>query len=202
MGGGGVRTTSPPPLFQYNELSPAKPLIPSIAPASRTRKGRCLLSSNTSLWGGGGSEVKRQVCVPKIDLQYRAPLITFIFFLREKFLMWVGGGGGIRRRSPGCHSTPSAPPPSGNGKPCPADGALEGRLSIGVPTLFGGGPPAPVPPLVCPRPAPLALPPPCTGLGNSQPTAIKAFYGMTLLYFSIFQIILVSFGVFFVFEQV
>ena len=39
------------------------------------------------------------------------------------------------------------------------------------------------------------------GLGNSQPTSIKAFYGMTLLYFSLFQVILVSFGVYFVFVQ-
>ena len=30
-------------------------------------------------------------CVLDIDLQVRAPLIFFIFFLRKIFLMWAGG---------------------------------------------------------------------------------------------------------------
>ena len=62
--------------------------------------------------GGGGSEAKKKV-VPKIDLQIRAPLMNFIFFLRKIFLMWVGGW--VRRRSPGCHAAP--PPRVRKGKP-------------------------------------------------------------------------------------
>ena len=51
-------------------------------------------------WGGwgGGSEAKEKVCVPKIGLQSRAPLINPIVFLRKNFLMWVGRW--VRRRSP------------------------------------------------------------------------------------------------------
>ena len=40
---------------------------------------------------GGWLRGQKKVCVPKIDLQVRAPLINFIFFLRKHFLMWVGG---------------------------------------------------------------------------------------------------------------
>ena len=36
----------------------------------------------------------QQNCVPKIDLRFGAPLISFICFLRKNVLMWVGGGGG------------------------------------------------------------------------------------------------------------
>ena len=56
---------------------------------------RPLLSGWLILYrGGGGSEAKKKLpkmCVPKIDLQVRAPLINFIFFQRKYFLMWVGG---------------------------------------------------------------------------------------------------------------
>ena len=54
---------------------------------------RPLLSGRLILYRGGGGGVRGQkkVCVPKIDLQVRAPLINFIFFLRKNFLMWVGG---------------------------------------------------------------------------------------------------------------
>ena len=47
------------------------------------------------------------MCVPKIDLQVRDPLINFIFFLRKKFLMWVDGG--VSQNPGGANLTP--PPP-------------------------------------------------------------------------------------------
>ena len=50
---------------------------------------------------------RKKVFVPEIDLQFRAPLIHFIFFPRKNFLMWVGGF--ATRKSPGCRS---APPPA------------------------------------------------------------------------------------------
>ena len=52
---------------------------------------RPLLSGWLILYRGGGGQRPKRVCVPKIDLQVRAPLINFIFFLRKNFLMWVGG---------------------------------------------------------------------------------------------------------------
>ena len=67
-------------------------------------------------WVGGwvgGLEAQKKVCVPKIDLQFRAPLINCIFFLRNNFLLQVSGW--VRRRSPGYHF-----PPPHNGKPWPA----------------------------------------------------------------------------------
>ena len=76
--------------------------------------GHCLVATMTytgSEGGGGWLEAKKKVCVPKIDLQFRAPLRNFTFLLRTHFLMWVGWV----RRSPGCHP----PPPPGNAKPCP-----------------------------------------------------------------------------------
>ena len=57
----------------------------------------------------------QNVCVPKLDLQFRAPFFNFIFFNRKKFLMWVGG---VRWRNPSCRSAPPPPPPS-HGKPWP-----------------------------------------------------------------------------------
>ena len=45
--------------------------------------------NHTGLWGGAGSEANKRVCVRKI-----APLIDFIFFPRNNFLMWVGGSVG------------------------------------------------------------------------------------------------------------
>ena len=62
---------------------------------SRRNAGDCsrpLLSGWLILYrGGGGGQRPKKVCVPKIDLQVRAPLINFIFCLRKNFLMWVGG---------------------------------------------------------------------------------------------------------------
>ena len=55
---------------------------------------------------GGVSEAKKQVCGPKSDLQFRAPLINSFFFLRNNFLMWEGGG--VRRRS--LAANPPPPP--------------------------------------------------------------------------------------------
>ena len=52
---------------------------------------RPLLSGWLILYTGGGVRGQKKVCVPKIDLKVRAPLINFIFFLRKNFLMWVGG---------------------------------------------------------------------------------------------------------------
>ena len=65
--------------------------------------------------GGGAGWVRGQKkhCVPKINLQFRAPLINFIF-PSEKFSdvgMWVGGSDW----SLGCH-------PSVSGKPWPDPG--------------------------------------------------------------------------------
>ena len=37
--------------------------------------------------GGGGQRLKKKVCVHEINLQSRAPLINFIFFLRKNLLM-------------------------------------------------------------------------------------------------------------------
>ena len=63
---------------------------------------------SSPLWGrGGGQREKKRVCAPKIDLQFRAPLISLIFFLRQNFPMWAGGlgsGGGAQAAIP--------PPPS------------------------------------------------------------------------------------------
>ena len=56
---------------------------------------RPLLSGWLILYRGGGVggwvRGQKKVCVPKIHLQVRAPLINFICFLRKNFLMWVGG---------------------------------------------------------------------------------------------------------------
>ena len=54
-------------------------------------RDRPLLSGWLILYRGGGVRGQKKVCVPKIDLQVRAPLINFIFFPRKNFLMWVGG---------------------------------------------------------------------------------------------------------------
>ena len=61
----------------------------------------------TGGWGDG-SEAKKNFCVPKIDVQFRAPLIIFISSPRKNFLMWVGGW--ARQRNPGCHSATPPPP--------------------------------------------------------------------------------------------
>ena len=72
--------------------------------------------------------------VPKIDLQFRAPLINFIFFLRKNFLMFVGAG--FRRRSPGCHPPP--PPAAGNGAPWPVHVPGVGSSDLqGLSVYFG-----------------------------------------------------------------
>ena len=80
--------------------------------------GHGLVATVTFTWGGGGwlggSEAKK-ICVPQIDLQFWAPLISFIFFLRKRFLMWVGGWMGQAEEP----RLPSPPPPPGNGKPWP-----------------------------------------------------------------------------------
>ena len=65
-----------------------------VAPRGKLRGTgvRPLLSGSLILYrGGGGVRGQKKVCVPKIDLQVRAPLINYIFFLRKNFLMWVGG---------------------------------------------------------------------------------------------------------------
>ena len=49
----------------------------------------------TGVWGAGGSEAQNKVCVPKIDFQFRAPLINFIFSRAKNFLMCVCRGGGL-----------------------------------------------------------------------------------------------------------
>ena len=49
--------------------------------------GHVLLA--TVIYTGGGSEAKVKVCVPQMDLQFRAPLINAIFSLRKSFLVWV-----------------------------------------------------------------------------------------------------------------
>ena len=82
-------------------------------------EARPLLSGWLILYrGGGGGWVRGQkkVCVPKIDLQVRAPLINFIFFLRKNFLMWVGGWVG-QPKSRGANLTP--PPSITKQRPAP-----------------------------------------------------------------------------------
>ena len=49
-------------------------------------------SGDCDLYPGGGGGQAKKVCVPKINVQFGAPLINFIYFLRKTFLMWVGGG--------------------------------------------------------------------------------------------------------------
>ena len=38
-------------------------------------------------WMSGSEAKKKTVRLPKVDLQVRAPLIDFILFLKQKFLM-------------------------------------------------------------------------------------------------------------------
>ena len=52
-----------------------------------------LVDTLPGLGAGGGSEAKKKFCVPQIDLQFRAPLISFIFFPKEQYPDvggWVG----------------------------------------------------------------------------------------------------------------
>ena len=51
--------------------------------------GHGLVATVTYTGGEGGPEAKKTVCVPKSP-QFRAPLIHFIVFLRNIFLMWAG----------------------------------------------------------------------------------------------------------------
>ena len=76
--------------------------------ARGTVPGHGLVANFTCPGGGGGAEANF-FCVPKIDLQFWAPLINFIFFPSRNFPMFVGGG--ARRRSPGCYSAPPPPRP-------------------------------------------------------------------------------------------
>ena len=67
--------------------------------------------------GGGGVRGQQKVCVPKVDLQFRSPLMIFIFCRRKFFLMRVGGRGscgGARAAIP--------PLPPFNNKPWPGRG--------------------------------------------------------------------------------
>ena len=67
------------------------------------------MANGTSTRGEGrGARGKKFFYVPKMDLQFRAPLINFNSSLRRNFLMWAGGWvGGPRLPSP---------PPPGKGK--------------------------------------------------------------------------------------
>ena len=56
----------------------------------RPRPGHCLVIPPPPR-GGGGVQRPKKNCVPKIGLQFPAPLTNFIFCLRKIFLMWVGG---------------------------------------------------------------------------------------------------------------
>ena len=47
---------------------------------------------------GGGSEAKKKVSVPYIDLPFRAPSINSHFFPRKLFLMWERGWVGVPNR--------------------------------------------------------------------------------------------------------
>ena len=53
---------------------------------------------------GGWVRGQKRVCVPKIDVQFWAPLIDLIFLPQESFLMWVGGWAGQAEE-------PRLPPP-------------------------------------------------------------------------------------------
>ena len=55
-----------------------------------------------------GQRPIKEVFVPKIDLQFRGPLINFIFFLRKFFSHVDGGVGGGQAEEP---RLPFRPPP-------------------------------------------------------------------------------------------
>ena len=77
-----------------------------------TDRIRLLLSGPWSPFGRGGggvrggTEVKKKVCVPKINVKFPAPLINFLFPLRKLVLMWADGWG---------WQGPTRPPPSPSG---------------------------------------------------------------------------------------
>ena len=124
-------------IADMGKVPPSAPVLEGGVSCGKVSSESCvplrpLLSGWLILYRGGGgwvggSEAKKKVCVPKIDLQVRAPLITFIFFLRKNFLMWVGGWVG-QPKSRGANLTP--PPPTVS-------------LSKGLVPL----PPAPAPPM-------------------------------------------------------
>ena len=95
-----------------NAPSPPQGCLPGVHEGAAFTT-RPLLSGWLILYRGGGGaggwvRGQKKVCVPKIDLQVRAPLINFIFFRRKNFLMWVGGWVG-QPKSRGANLTP--PPP-------------------------------------------------------------------------------------------
>ena len=77
--------------------------------ANGSSAGHGLVATVTYTRGRGVQRLKN-VCVPKIDLQFRAPSIKFIFFLRKTFLMWLYGGGGGQAEEPGLPFRPPPPP--------------------------------------------------------------------------------------------
>ena len=95
-----------------NALNRCGPSRDSLARGSRSGHG--LVATVTYRLG---SEAKKKVCVPQIDLQFRARFDKFHLFPEEKNSV----GEWLRRRSPGSHSAPAPPPPpaAGNGKPWP-----------------------------------------------------------------------------------
>ena len=121
------------------------------APRRRIYDTRPLLSGWLILYRGGGGWVRGQkkVCVPKIDLQVRAPLIHFIFFLRKNFLMWVGGWVG-QAKSRGANLTP--PPPVSLESDGPMSAPTTGTRNRGCPSrgrCYPDGADAPLPYQVC-----------------------------------------------------
>ena len=55
---------------------------------------------------------KKKVSVPKNGPKFPTPLISFIFYRRKIFLMWVGGWvGGWGGESAGAGEGPKQPPP-------------------------------------------------------------------------------------------
>ena len=67
---------------------------PRVLEAEKTPPGWC------SVWwtrrgGGWGVRDQKQVCVPKVCLHFRAPLINFFFSSEEMFPMWMRGAAGV-----------------------------------------------------------------------------------------------------------
>ena len=100
-------TPTQPPQALFSAQQPSPTSTHSPAPTTHTHSHPCPTSTTrpllkvgpTPLGGGGGGSWlvggwvggQKRVCVPKIDLQFRAPLINIILFRRKCCLTWAGG---------------------------------------------------------------------------------------------------------------
>ena len=70
----------------YKQFQPKFQLVQVVGCAAGPGGGgEAFLNGRLILYRGGSSEAKKKVCVPKMGLQVRAPVINFIFFLRKVF---------------------------------------------------------------------------------------------------------------------